>query len=130
MAGGTIGGIVGGVVGGLALIGLVGLLFFRRRKSSSKGEHAPIGSGSPSEHEEPGNPYELNAYQQQHAGLAEAPVPMEKFAYNTPTGPAGPASPYRDVPEVQGSPVRGQGLYEMQGSAPVEMDGSVPVRRT
>lgn len=55
--------------------------------------------------------------------MAEAPVPTEKYAYNASN------SPYRDVPEVQGSPVGGHNVYEMQGSAPAEMDGSAPVRR-
>lgn len=105
-------------MGGLALIGVAGVLLFRRRRATSKGEHAPIASGPPSEPEEHGNPYELNAYQQQHAGIAEAPVPTEKYAYNA------PSSPYRDVLEVQGSPAGGQNVYEMQGSAPAEMDAS------
>ncbi|KAJ4987673.1 hypothetical protein SVAN01_06840 [Stagonosporopsis vannaccii] len=123
ISGGAIGGIVGGVVGGLALIGIAGLLFWRRRKASSKGDHAPIVSETPSEHEEIGNPYELNAYQQQYAGMAEAPVPTEKYGYNAAAGP------YRDVPEVQGSPAGAQHVYEMSGSAPAEMDGSAPARR-
>ncbi|KAF2628584.1 hypothetical protein BU25DRAFT_448019 [Macroventuria anomochaeta] len=125
ISGGAIGGIVGGVVGGLALVSLIGFLLFRRRKVNSKDGHAPIASGSPSEHEEHGNPYELNAYQQQHTGLVETPVPTEKYSYNV---GAATTSPYRDVPEVQGSPVGGQGVHEMQGSAPVEMDGTAPVR--
>ncbi|KZM18424.1 hypothetical protein ST47_g10436 [Ascochyta rabiei] len=127
VSGGAIGGIVGGVVGGLVIISVFGFLMFRRHKAASKGEHAPIASGSPSEHEH-GNPYEMNAYQQQHAGIAEAPTPTEKYAYNAGAGPVAPASPYRDVPEVQGSTV-GSPVFEMQGSAPVEMDGSRPVRR-
>ncbi|KAF9692728.1 hypothetical protein EKO04_009059 [Ascochyta lentis] len=128
ISGGAIGGIVGGVVGGLAIIGVVGFLLFRRRKANSIGEHAPIASGTPSEHEH-GNPYELNAYQQQHAAMAEAPTPMEKYAHNAGAGSAGPASPYRDVPEVQGSAVERPGVFEMPGSAPAEMDGGVPARR-
>ncbi|KAJ4392668.1 hypothetical protein N0V91_011321 [Didymella pomorum] len=122
ISGGAIGGIVGGIVGGLALIGVAGLLLFKRRRANSKGDHAPIASGPPSEPEEHGNPYELNAYQQQHAGMAEAPVPTEKYAYNAPN------SLYRDVPEVQGSPVGAHNAYEMQGSAPAEMDASAPRR--
>ena len=58
--------------------------------------------------------------------MVEAAAPTEKYAYNA---GAGPASPYRDVPEVQGSPVGQHEVYEMQGSAPVEMDGNAPVRR-
>lgn len=125
ISGGAIGGIVGGVVGGLALIGVAGFLLFRRRKNNSKGEHAPIASGTPSEHEH-GNPYELNAYQQQQHGMAEAPVPTEKYGHNARPGPV---SPYRDVPEVQGSPIGQHVVHEMQGSAPVEMDGSTSARR-
>lgn len=122
ISGGAIGGIVGGVVGGLALIGVAGFLLFRRRRANSKGDHAPIASGPPSEPEEHGNPYELNAYQQQHVGMAEAPLPTEKYAYNASN------SPYRDVPEVQGSPVGAHNVYEMQGSAPAEMDATAPRR--
>ncbi|KAF3046957.1 hypothetical protein E8E12_009453 [Didymella heteroderae] len=122
ISGGAIGGIVGGVVGGLAVIGVAGFLLFRRRRAKSKGDHAPIASGPPSEPEEHGNPYELNAYQQQHAGMAEAPVPAEKYAYNAPN------SPYRDIPEMQGSPVGGHSVYEMQGSASAEMDANAPRR--
>ena len=125
LPGGAIGGIVGGVVGGLALLGVAGFLLFRRRKANkSKGEHAPIASGPPSEPEEHGNPYEMNAYQQQQTGMAEAP-PTEKYAHRA---PAAPTSPYRDVPEVYGSPVPAQNLYEMQGSGPAEMDGSTSRR--
>lgn len=125
ISGGAIGGIVGGVVGGLALLGVAGFLLFRRRKANnSKGAHAPITSGPPSEPEEHGNPYEMNAYQQQQTGMAEAP-PTEKYAHQA---PAAPASPYRDVPEVYGSPVPAQHVYEMHGSAPAEMDGSTTRR--
>ena len=126
---GAIGGIVGGIVGGLALIGVIGFILFRRRKASSKGDHAPIASESPSVHEEHGNPYELNAYQQQHVGIAEAPVPVEKYANNGDTGSAGLVGPYRDVPEVQGNSVQRPRVFEMQGNAPLEMDGSTNVRR-
>ena len=125
LSGGAIGGIVGGVVGGLALLGIAGFLLFRRRKANkSKGAHAPIASGPPSEPEEHGNPYEMNAYQQQQAGMSEAP-PTEKYAHQA---PAAPNSPYRDVPEVYGSPVPAQHLHEMQGSGPAEMDGSTSRR--
>lgn len=125
LSGGAIGGIVGGVVGGLALLGVAGFLLFRRRKANSKGAHAPIASGPPSEPEDHGgNPYEMNAFQQQQAGMAEAP-PTEKYGHHA---AATPASPYRDVPEVYGSPVPEQHVYEMQGSAPVEMDGSTARR--
>ncbi|KAF3009783.1 hypothetical protein E8E13_009921 [Curvularia kusanoi] len=80
LSGGAIGGIVGGVVGGLALLGVAGFLLFRRRKANSKGTHAPIASGPPSEPEEHGgNPYEMNAFQQQQAGMAEAP-PTENYS--------------------------------------------------
>lgn len=108
------------------MIGVAGFLLFRRRKVNSKGGHAPIASETPSEHGGHSNPYELNAYQQQYIGMAEAPVPIEKYANNA---GAAPASPYKDVPEVQGSPVGRQTVYEMQGNAPMEMDGSAPVRR-
>lgn len=108
------------------MIGIAGFLLFRRRKANAKGVHAPIASGPPSEPEEHGNPYEMNAYQQQQAGMAEAPVPTEKYAHQA---GATPASPYRDVPEVYGSPVGEQRVYEMQGSAPAEMDASAPARR-
>lgn len=126
MSGGTIGGIVGGVVGGLALIGVAGFLLYRRRKANSKGNHAPIASGPPSEPEEHGNPYEMNAFQQQYSGMAEAPTPNEKYAHHS---GAPPASPYRDVPEVQGSAVAEQHVYEMPGSGPAELDGGAPQRR-
>ncbi|KAF1359616.1 hypothetical protein EJ07DRAFT_155576 [Lizonia empirigonia] len=125
---GAIGGIVGGVVGGLAIIGLVGLLLFRRRKANTKGEHAPIASGTPSEHEH-GNPYEMNAFQQQNAGMVDAPSPGEKYAYNSGADSTGPASPYRDVPGVQGNAVERPVAYEMPASGPVEMDGSASARR-
>jgi len=53
--------------------------------------------------------------------MAEAPVPTEKYGYHAAAGP------YRDVPEVMGSPA--QNVYEMAGTAPIEMDGSAPARR-
>lgn len=127
ISGGAIGGIVGGVVGGLVIIGLVGLLLFRRRKANTKGEHAPIASGTPSEHEH-GNPYEMNAFQQQNAGMAEAPSPGEKYAYNSGAGSTGPASPYKDVPEV--GKIQRPVAYEMPASGPVEMDSGAPARRS
>ncbi|CAN9453881.1 unnamed protein product [Alternaria alternata] len=77
MSGGAIGGIVGGVVGGLVLIGLMGFLLFRRRKARSKGDHAPIASGSPPEHGQQ-NFYEPNPYYHQHAAQTPAPGPTEK----------------------------------------------------
>lgn len=70
----------------------------------------------------------MNAFQQQNADMAEAPAPMEKYAHNSGAG-VGAASPYRDVPEVQGSNVERPVAYEMPGSAPAEMDGGAPVRR-
>lgn len=107
---------------------MVGFLSFRRRKANSKGNHAPIVSGRPPENGH-GNTYEMNAYQQQNAGMVEAPTSMDKYAYNAGAGSVGPASPYRDVPEVQGSAVGQPVAYEMPGSAPVEMDGNAPTRR-
>jgi hypothetical protein len=65
----------------------------------------------------------------QYGRMAEAPVPTEKYAYHA-EGAISPGSQYWDVPEVQGSAVGTPVAYEMPGSAPVEMDGSKPVRRT
>jgi len=57
LSGGAIGGLVGGIVGGLALLGLAGFLFWRRKKNGKRNPYEPANAhiaptypaGSPSE---------------------------------------------------------------------------------
>lgn len=58
--------------------------------------------------------------------MAEAP-PTEKFGHHVnPT----PGTPYKDVPELQGSSVGGQNVYEMSANEPTEIDGRILAGRT
>jgi hypothetical protein len=117
LSGGAIGGIVGGVVGGLALVGLVAFLLWRRRAAAH--EHAPIASSPQSD--KGVNPYEMSAYDTAVHPPTETPVTTkygyrdEAYAHEAPST-GGYAS------EVPGDsrPV----AYEMEGTAPAEMDGS------
>jgi hypothetical protein len=118
LSGGAIGGIVGGVVGGLALVGLVAFLLWRRRRAAAH-EHAPIASSPQSD--KGTNPYEMSAYDTAAHPPAAAPVTTkygyrdEAYAHEAPSS-GGYAS---EVPG-ESRPV----AYEMEGTAPAEMDGS------
>jgi hypothetical protein len=118
LSGGAIGGIVGGVVGGLALVGLVAFLLWRRRRAAAH-EHAPIASSPQSD--KGTNPYEMSAYDTAAHPPTEAPVTTkygyrdEAYAHEAPSS-GGYAS---EVPG-ESRPV----AYEMEGTAPAEMDGS------
>jgi MYXO-CTERM domain-containing protein len=112
------GGIVGGVVGGLALVGLVAFLLWRRRRAAAH-EHAPIASSPQSD--KGVNPYEMSAYDTAAHPPTEAPVTTkygyrdEAYAHEAPG-----AGTYASEVPGESRPV----AYEMEGTAPAEMDGS------
>jgi predicted lipid-binding transport protein (Tim44 family) len=118
LSGGAIGGIVGGVVGGLALVGLVAFLLWRRRRAAAH-EHAPIASSPQSD--KGTNPYEMSAYDTAAHPPTEAPVTTkygyrdEAYAHEAPG-----AGTYASEVPGESRPV----AYEMEGTAPAEMDGS------
>jgi hypothetical protein len=118
LSGGAIGGIVGGVVGGLALVGLVAFLLWRRRRAAAH-EHAPIASSPQSD--KGVNPYEMSAYDTAAHPPTEAPVTTkygyrdEAYAHEAPG-----AGTYASEVPGESRPV----AYEMEGTAPAEMDGS------
>jgi hypothetical protein len=118
LSGGAIGGIVGGVVGGLALVGLAAFLLWRRRRAAAH-EHAPIASSPQSD--KGVNPYEMSAYDTAAHPPTEAPVTTkygyrdEAYAHEAPG-----AGTYASEVPGESRPV----AYEMEGTAPAEMDGS------
>jgi LPXTG-motif cell wall-anchored protein len=78
LSGGAIGGIVGGVVGGLALLGLAGFFFWRKRKNNT---------GKLDPHAQAGDPYQGYGYQppyQTQPQQAYSPQPGMAEAYSPP----------------------------------------------
>jgi hypothetical protein len=91
LSGGAIGGIVGGVVGGLAVAGLAGFLFWRRRKSNRIHLYEPATSHIPltyrPEEMEADQPYS-RAQAREKDGHQVAEAPANQAPAELPTGQA------------------------------------------
>lgn len=81
LSGGAIGGIVGGVVGGLALLGIVGLLVWRRRRNqgnsyapANSSDMAPSAYGSEAPAEMHAETAVLEKYARNGGSVAEVPA--------------------------------------------------------
>ncbi|KAE8854208.1 hypothetical protein HRS9122_01200 [Pyrenophora teres f. teres] len=73
LSGGAIGGIVGGVVGGLALLGIAGLLLWRRKRNNKSNPYKPANAHSPT-------PYSANPVVEMDANQTYANAPVtEKY---------------------------------------------------
>ncbi|RMZ71888.1 transmembrane alpha-helix domain-containing [Pyrenophora seminiperda CCB06] len=82
LSGGAIGGIVGGVVGGLALLGIAGILLWRRRQKKQSNPYEPANMNSPTM--PPHSPAQLpaNAVMEMDAHQPYSNVPVtEKYGH-------------------------------------------------
>jgi LPXTG-motif cell wall-anchored protein len=110
LSGGAIGGIVGGVVGGLALLGLAGFFFWRKRKNST---------GKMDPHAQAGDPYQGYGYQPPYQPQpaynphqANSPQPGMAEAHSPQSPPLAKYAHHADT-QVHEAPIN---------NGPVEMD--------